>query len=105
MNLFLSDDSRRRRSALSLAALVLTWSTTIACVYSPQTLRDREGLAPHGEISPAPNAPTNPLDSPSKIEVTCSPQGKPVVDSEPIRRCEEDPDCEIVCGAESTSMP
>lgn len=77
-------------------AFVLCAAT--ACVYAPYAPRDRGSLAPQGESEPVVDAPHNPLDSHRVVDVVCSPQGQPIIDTPESRECEADEDCELVCG-------
>ena len=107
------DGARRLRLARSVRALaVVAAFASIAALgacrvvpYTPPSPAERVPLVPPGESEPVPGADPNPLDAPASLEVPCSPQGRPVVETDETRGCESAPDCEIRCATEPEPPP
>jgi hypothetical protein len=68
-----------------------------ACTFAPYAPKDQTSLAPQGESEPVVVDSANPLESPVRIEVICSPQGHPLVMTPEIEECEADESCRVVC--------
>ncbi len=96
-------DARRRLRRLRLAAAVLLSLLIGGCrlaPYAPASPADETPLMPQGMSEPAPGAESNPLSTPSVVETNCTPQGRPVVETDETTACEGDPGCEISCASE-----
>ena len=71
------------------------------CVFVPFGQRDplmQENLV---DQQPILTNDLNPLDSSNRLEVVCGPQRAPLIETDEVKLCEEDPDCRVVCAPES----